>query len=201
MHCNALIPVKPLYNAKSRLRQRLPFEGRRKLVLEMLDHVITVLLKCKDVKRVTVVTSDNRIVEHVSKFHIHIFPESGSGHNHALIEAAEFEKHIRTQHLLSISSDLPILKVKDIQQMIKLAKIYDVVLASSKDGGTNALLTNTPLSIPFVFGKKSLEKFIRLAKNRNLSSYIYTSNTSEFDIDTVEDVALLGKIDKSYTRI
>ncbi len=59
----ALIPVKSLNEAKSRLADSLTHEQRKTLVLEMLHHVITTLLASNVLAGVTVVSPDPFVLE------------------------------------------------------------------------------------------------------------------------------------------
>lgn len=188
MTYHALIPVKSLKNAKSRLANNLSLEERKNLVLAMLNHVISILQSVKKISQITLVTSDQTIQEHINYDNISIFPEEKVGHNPALTVAA----HHETATLLTISADLPLLTRDDVRQLLSLASLYDIVLAPAKDKGTNAILMK-PLALPYLFGKNSFEKYSNEAKKRNLTVGIYKSQTTAFDIDTIADFHLLQK--------
>ena len=189
MELHALIPVKSLSLAKSRLAEKFSEAERSKLVLSMLDHVLETLHSCKEIKKILVVTPDELVKKHVLELGFTVMPEGKPGHNPALIEAAQKEEV--SSKLLTISADLPLITHKDIHEMIKLSLTHDVVLAASKDNGTNALLLAKPLLLPYLFGKNSLEKYNNAAAELGLTVTIYQSNTMAFDVDTIADVEIL----------
>jgi len=190
MKINALIPVKSLSDAKSRLAQEYSFYERKELVFSMLNHILTVLKSCNDIKEITLVTPDELIKKYVLKLGVNVLPEEKHGLNQTLTFAAQ--KETKTLGLLTIFADLPFLKKNDIEQMINYARNYEVVLASSKDNGTNAILLKKPLLLPYLFGNNSFKKYFEEAKKAKLKTTVYTSKTIAFDIDTVEDVKLLN---------
>jgi 2-phospho-L-lactate/phosphoenolpyruvate guanylyltransferase len=62
MHA-ALIPVKSLDKAKSRLATHLTQAQRAALVLDMLHHVISILQVSGVLRRIVVVSPDRRVLE------------------------------------------------------------------------------------------------------------------------------------------
>ncbi len=91
--------------------------------------------------------------------------------------------------MLTISADLPLLKVQDIRAMIVRAAEHPVVLAPSREGtGTNALLVCPPLALPYLFGTNSFHDYVQAAGQRQLSVSIYHSMGLAWDIDTIDDV-------------
>jgi 2-phospho-L-lactate/phosphoenolpyruvate guanylyltransferase len=67
-----------------------------------------------------------------------------------------------------------------------------VVLAASSEGtGTNALLTQPPLAVPYVFGPGSLQRYEEEARMLHLSSTLYKSCTTAMDIDTINDLEMV----------
>lgn len=182
----ALIPIKSLHNAKSRLAESFSLEERNKLVLQMLEHVLTTLTTSKIITSISIVTPDISVEQFVKKFSVSIIREEKSGYNQSLTYAAQKEN--KKEKLLSLPADLPFLTMKNIHEMYELSKNCDVVIAPSKDGGTNAILTQFPLQIPYLFGRNSFEKYKDEIRKRNLSVGIYESKTISFDVDTINDV-------------
>jgi 2-phospho-L-lactate/phosphoenolpyruvate guanylyltransferase len=186
MELHALIPVKSLRLAKSRLAENFSEAERSTLVLSMLDHVLETLKSSKEITKIIVVTPDELVEKHVLESGFTVIPEEKPGHNPALTAAAQKEND--GEKLLTISADLPLITQEDIHEMITLSLTHDVVLASSKDNGTNALLLAKPLLLPYLFGENSLEKYKKAAKELGLTVAIYQSKTMAFDVDTITDV-------------
>ena len=192
MRYRALIPVKSLDQAKSRLADHLTREERATLVFDMLHHVIQILRESQAFEQIAVVSTDNRVLERVSLWGALPRPEERPGHNPALLAAALREMATGAEALLTISADLPLLQVSDIEGMIALARQYDVVLAPSREAtGTNALLVHPPLAIPYVFGIGSLQRYLVESRQRQLSSVFHTTTGLTLDIDTIEDLEML----------
>lgn len=189
MRMNALVPVKSLSQAKSRLADHLTLHQRQSLVLDMLHHVLSVLVESECFERITVVSPDERVLAHACEWGVRGLPEEIAGHNEALRAAARREKLSGTPGLLTISADLPVLDIKDIRQMAALAIRHDLVLAPARDEtGTNAILARPPLAAPYLFGPHSFRRYRRAAYKRGLETAIYQSIGTSLDIDTIDDL-------------
>ncbi len=189
MAYRALIPIKVLHEAKSRLAAYVPLEQREQLVIDMLHHVITALHNSEQFEHVAVVSADSRVLTLARRWGALPRIEEAQGHNAALHAAALREVESGATALLTISGDLPLLTVDDIHRLIEAAQHYDVVLAPSHEGtGTNALLVHPPLALPYRFGVNSLEHYLTEARQRNMSSTQCTSHGLSQDIDTIDDL-------------
>lgn len=83
----------------------------------------------------------------------------------AIDEYRDFDK------VLIIPADVPLVLKCDIHTLINKGKEYDIVIAPSKGGGTNALLLE-PKAIPLRFGELSFFKHIEEAK-KEISAFMY----------------------------
>jgi 2-phospho-L-lactate guanylyltransferase len=195
MKYRALIPVKSLQEAKSRLAMHLTPSQRAQLMLEMLHHVLCVLGESRAFESIAVVSSDHYVLEQAQRWGAQARAEQARGHNPALHAAALHELATGANEstaLLTISADLPLLRVQDVYTLLELAEQYDVVLAQSQERtGTNALLVHPPLAVPYVFGPHSLQRFIAEAQQRHLRYTCYHSLGLSLDIDTYNDLTAL----------
>jgi len=190
----AIIPVKSLSEAKSRLAPHFSLHQRETLALDMLRHVVQTLCASQEFELVSVVSPDMRVLEKARTWGARALFEERSGHNPALHMAALRELAEGADALLTISADLPLLTPDDIGVMVERSTRFDVVLAPSMDGtGTNAMLARPPLAVPYLFGINSLQKHLRAASRRGLSASLYTSRGLSLDIDTIEDVQELER--------
>ena len=89
MKYSALIPVKALDLAKSRLAPHLSRQQRMTLVLDMLQHVLQALNASKAFERIYVVSVDSRVLELARHQGAYPLLETQQGHNPALQEAAQ----------------------------------------------------------------------------------------------------------------
>jgi len=184
----ALIPVKSLSEAKSRLADHLTLRQRRNLVLDMLHHVLRVLRESNLRQDVAVVRPDLQVLEQAKAWGAQALVEQQHGHNPAL-QASRRALAPGASALLTISADLPLLQPGDIRSMIEQSMDYQVVLAPSRDGtGTNALLVRPPLALPYLFGPNSLHSYHQAAEQWQLSSTIVNSIGLALDIDTIDDL-------------
>jgi 2-phospho-L-lactate guanylyltransferase len=189
MRYRALIPVKALSAAKSRLIPYLSQEQRNTLVLAMLRHVLRTLQDSNMLEQISVVSPDSQVLDYARECGVQALAEELPGHNASLHAAALKELAAGTPALLTIAADLPLLQAGDIRAFLEQSYNYPVVLAPSRDGsGTNALLTRPPLALPYLFGINSLQKYQRAANERQLSNTIYNSVGLALDIDTVDDL-------------
>ncbi len=189
MKCNALIPVKSLSTTKSRLTSSLTQHQREKLVLDMFHHVLRVLFASEVLDTVSVVSSDLQILENAYLWGAKPILEEYHDHNQALHSAALSEISEGATKLLTISADLPLLTTQEIRCFYSWSLLHDLVLAPSRDGtGTNAILVQPPLAVPYVFGLGSLQSYIDSAKEKQLSYSTYHSIGLALDIDTIDDL-------------
>jgi 2-phospho-L-lactate guanylyltransferase len=191
----ALIPVKHLNLAKSRLAPHLASEQRANLMLEMLQHVITTLRASEAFERITVVSPDQQVLELAQRWGAYAHQEEVAGHNAALHAAALHDLAAGTSGLLTISADLPLLNLCDVRGLLERAATYELVLAPSREGsGTNALLARPPLVIPYRFGPDSLYLHRQEAERHHLRFSLYQSRGLALDVDTIEDLATSRKL-------
>lgn len=189
MKYSALIPVKSLTTAKSRLAPSLTQHQRAMLVLDMLHHVLGVLQDSELFEHVTVVSPDERVLELSHLWGARVVSEEQQGHNPALHAAALREYAEGVTALLTISADLPLLSIQDIRCMFEQSRQHEIVLAPSREGtGTNAILVRPPLVVPYVFGPDSFHNYIEAARQRHLSYTTYHSTGLALDIDTIDDL-------------
>ena len=185
----ALVPVKTLTAAKSRLAVHLSPSERETLVLDMLRHVLYVLHASEALEQVVVVSPDERVLERARDWGAQAWPEEAPGHNPALHAAAMRIRAKGASALLTISADLPLLRVQDIRALISRAANHPIVIAPSREGtGTNALLVQPPLALPYLFGVNSFHRHVQAAGQRQLSVSIYYSTGLAWDIDTIDDI-------------
>ncbi|GCE12705.1 2-phospho-L-lactate guanylyltransferase [Tengunoibacter tsumagoiensis] len=197
MKYTALIPVKSLDEAKSRLATHLTAVQRASLMLDMLRHVICTLRTSQVLSSISVVSADTRVLERAQEWGASTWLEEQAGHNPALTAAAKRELINGSNALLTISADLPLLTTREVQEMVDLAHHYEVVLAPSQDQtGTNAILVRPPLALPYLFGVNSLPRHQREAQQQKLSHVLYSSLGLALDIDTIDDITQLETLEQ-----
>ena len=66
-----------------------------------------------------------------------------------------------------------------------------IIIAPSRDGGTNALMLQPAQAIPFAFGRDSFLRHQRLAAEDGIPIRVVESDSLLFDIDLPEDYRLV----------
>ena len=198
---SALVPVKSLDEAKSRLATHLTHTQRAALMLDMLHHVVCVLRQNETLANINIVSSDEHVLTQVRAWGALALHEESAGHNPALSSAASRLLAAGTDALLTISADLPLLQPQHIQDMIEQSRNHHIVLASSQDKtGTNAILVRPPLAVPYVFGINSFQHYQQEAQQRHLSTATYMSLGTALDIDTIDDITALEQYEQSQQK-
>ena len=186
----AIIPVKPLKNAKSRLAPALLPNQRFELAQAMFRHVLSVTTTIQQVTGVLVISRDTKALAIAREFGAKTLQEGTlSNLNPALLRATMVVKSWRADAVLILPADLPFINAEDIRAMIELADDRSLVIATDRDrDGTNALLVRPPGAIEYEYGKGSYERHIRLAEATGLGVTVYQSERMALDIDVPGDL-------------
>jgi 2-phospho-L-lactate guanylyltransferase len=190
MNLHAIVPVKRLQLAKSRLAPVLTPPQRRRLVLDMLDQVLASLRRAR-VRTIWVVSADPDIRATAAAQQASPIEEQGDGLNSALEQARRVARAGGAGPLLVVPADVPLLTPDDVSAMVLLLQAgADVVLAPDAAGrGTNALALRAGVELPFSFGEGSAERHQRLAAERGLTVRRLLSPTLGLDVDDAAGLA------------
>ncbi len=186
----AIVPLKPLDNAKSRLASALSPAQRLELATAMFRHVLSVTTTVQQVTGVLVVSRDTRALAIAREFGAKTLQEGAfSNLNPALLRATMVVESWRADAVLVLPADLPFVNADDIQAMIGLAENRSMVIATDRGSdGTNALLVRPPGAIQYEYGAGSYRRHIDLAKRAGLHVAVYRSDRLALDIDIPEDL-------------
>jgi 2-phospho-L-lactate guanylyltransferase len=194
----AVVPVKSLETAKSRLSTTLSAEERARLVETLLRRVLRALADSGSIAQSAVVSPDPRALAIAAAAGAAALPQAGTGLNEALEQARTWAVAGGADTLLVLLGDLPLLEGADIAAMAEIAAdpVWGapvVVLAPDRHRrGTNALLLRPPDTLPFHFGYDSYAKHVDEARAGGVELMIYRSPGTEFDLDTPGDLLDLG---------
>jgi len=183
----AVVPMKSMDLAKSRLAAVLDSAGRHALARQMLDHVLATLREA-GVKSVRVASGD----------------EGEGDLNADVTAAARLVQSEGASDLLLVMADLPFLTASDIAAMLKAgrqgAAARAVVIAEAKDGGTNALLLRPPTVLEFAFAthRPSARTHAELGRRAGIEPVIVRRPGLARDIDTPSDLAALAVDHPAY---
>lgn len=192
----AVVPMKPLGEAKARLALALEASARAQLSRDLLVRTLIVLGQADGISRTAVISRDMQVLKIARQNGAWAMYETGRGLNAALEQATRVAEANGVKSLLIVPADLPNLTEGDVEAMIGLAiKPPCVVIAPDRrEQGTNALLVSPPGLIPYAFGENSCAEHQRLARAAGRLE-LYRSNGTAFDLDVPEDVRALGPLD------
>ena len=189
----AIIPMKPLEAAKSRLAPRLSRTERQALALNVLEHVVRQASRAS-LHSVWVVGGGPVVRCLALKNGAQWHEDATSGLNACLSESFE----MAFQHGLSplyLPGDLAMLDWPDIQALTRSLRPGTnlVICPDEKIEGTNALLL--PHDSPFkpLLGPDSFRRHMDSAQSLGLSAAIYNSPGLAFDLDTPADIEELER--------
>ena len=187
----AIIPIKSLHNAKTRLASVLSPAERADLARDMLLHVVDILSKSGAIERIAVISQEPS--ELALPTSVTILPQSLPGLNNLLEQGREWAASCGAEALLTIFADLPLLTTGDISRMVELGEQPGtVVLAPDRHNcGTNALLSHPPALARFAFGPSSLDAHVALAQSAGATVHLLNAPGLALDIDTLDDLGYL----------
>lgn len=185
----AVIPVKSLVHAKSRLGAVLSPEERETLALWMLDHVLDVLLQCREIDKVFLACSDDAVIarEYCRK-KLSFLPDFGNL-NETAEEAGRLLHRQGFSSMLFLFGDLPLLSPRDIERALLAAQKCPVLFMPDRHGmGTNGFLSALPMEFAAQFGNHSLERHIAAAQKAGFPHKLLKTRGFGSDIDTPQDL-------------
>jgi len=188
----AVIPVKPLRLAKSRLSSVLSPEERQHFAETMLRHVLDVVTSVPQMTGTLVISRDNHALAVAREYGAKTIQESGAPElNNALMRATSVIASWRTDAMLILPADLPLVATEDITSIIKLGSQdpISVVIATDRNkDGTNALFIRPPGLIDYAYGDGSYQRHAVLARDAGAVVNVYESDRMWQDIDHPEDI-------------
>ncbi len=189
----ALVPVKRLGAAKSRLAGHLAAADRDALTLAMLGDVVEALRGVAQIERVAVVTPDPVVADAARAAGALGDLRQAPGLNPAL-DAAAAALTAPGEPLLVVLGDVAGARESDLAALFAaLAALggRGAVLAPARDGGTAALLRAPWDVIPSCFGEDSAKAHRLAAEARGVPLRELALASLAIDLDRPEDIAAL----------
>ncbi len=197
----AIIPVKRLGAAKTRLSCLLSDSERREFCLEMLEDVLVTVRKTRCIHWTVVVSVDPTVLQVAKRLCAVPLMESQPGLNQAVSEAIDWCVQNGAKSALILPADIPSVTPRDLNRIFSLGKEAAMVISPSRSGdGTNALLLTPPNTLPTFYGKHSFSRYIKEASKRAIGFRTIKMPRIALDIDTVEDLADFVKLNTKETN-
>lgn len=184
----ALVPVKRLDQAKSRLAPYLAPDARQSLQRTMLAHVLGELARTPGLDAVAVVSADAEAAAICARFGARHVPESGQGLNPALAEGCAAIAALGARFIAIVPADLPELVAADVTAALAEVRATGatLVVPDHEGIGTNGLVFPAERPPRFAFGPDSYRRHLAEpgARPCPLASLAR-------DLDRLEDLAAL----------
>lgn len=183
-----LIPVKTLGDAKQRLSSFLTPQERTELGLAMLADV---LAETAGWKMRFLVTRDPRASDLGRSLGCEIVPEHEAGLNAALALGTKHAIAANVRRLLVLPADVPAVTEEDLCALFAFSE--QVVVVSSSDGGTTALLRSPPDVIGTAFGDDSARTHLGKAGSAGVRARHARAASLLLDVDDYSDLMDLAE--------
>jgi 2-phospho-L-lactate guanylyltransferase len=187
----ALVPVKRLDAAKSRLRETLPGDALPRLARAMLEDLLEALLAVPELDVVAVVTEDSEAARVAEAQGAEALLLSDAGLNPSLTAGAERLAGRGLDALLVVLGDVAGATPADLGALLAAGRPLQspwAVLAPSADGGTAALLRSPPDAFPNAFGPDSAARHREAAQRAGVPLRELCLPSLRVDLDGAEDV-------------
>jgi 2-phospho-L-lactate guanylyltransferase len=190
----ALVPFKCFTRAKGRLRTRYSDSQVEQLGRAMLADVLEALSGARKLERVTVLTDDTAVADVAREGRASVRLRQPDPGLNPVIEDADRELlELGFDASLVVLGDLPLLRARDIDEVVDAGGTHHVVIVPSSDGGTAILLRRPPGIIRARFGPQSARAHANEARARGQEPFCLTKLGDEvaLDLDTPEDAQRL----------
>ncbi len=188
---HALVPLKPLRYAKSRLCPALDTAAREQLVQDMCERVLATLQQVPQLACVWLVSSEPRAPYLAAKYGARHLPDDVGTLNGALQAGITAVARAGGAAVVILPADVPLATPADIHTLLDLllAAPQRLVIAPGHDlDGTNALAFGLPLPFALQYGSASFQAHTAAARAHGWSVQVVTSTTLALDIDTPADL-------------
>ena len=199
-HVVAIIPVRGLERAKTRLGEVLDAEERRALVGRLLRRTIRAAIVTPGIRAVAVVSPDPEALAMAADLGAVTLPQGGGGLNEGLADGRAWARELGATALLVVPADLPAIGPTQLERVLvaardRLAASHAgvdraalVVLVPDRAGeGTNLLLLSPPGVVAFRFGPGSRAAHADAAARAG-AAYLELSGPLRLDLDTPDDL-------------
>lgn len=155
----------------------------------MLADMLSTLREAPQIEGMIVVSPSEEILRFAERMGAETIRDPGLELNQAFKLGISHAVSKGATSVLLMPSDLAFLKIYDIENIVNMATSpREVVIAPSKDNGTNALFLRPPDIIELRFGGESFPLHVEEAKHAGVTPRIYRSFTVSTDIDEPADL-------------
>jgi 2-phospho-L-lactate guanylyltransferase len=184
---DALVPLKRLDYAKTRLASVLDPPTRVRVMRALLDHTLEQVRAAPSIRSVTLVSSAVEAPSIAAEHGVAYFDDRGLPWNDAL--AAAIAEAVTTDAVAIVSADVPLLVTDDVERFVAALTQNGAVIARATDAGTNGVAMQPAGAMPTTFGVKgSAARHAALAMESGLTPVIVDIPGLAHDLDTAADL-------------
>jgi 2-phospho-L-lactate guanylyltransferase len=191
MKIAAVIPMKSLHSAKSRLSNILTAKQRKNLAMYLLDATIKELKKSNFISEIVIVSSDEAVKHYSCLNHIKFIKDSEEGVNKAILLADKYCIDNGINANIVIPQDLPFISAKEIDKICTISNKYHkciIICPSKRFDGTNILFRKPPDVIKTHYDDNSYMNHLKEASKFKIPIESLDIVKLRFDLDTEDDL-------------
>lgn len=192
----ALVPLKDLVEAKTRLAGLLSPSERRALAQAMLEDVLALLACHPEISGTTLVSDDPAAYLLAAQYGAAHWPETDLGCRglNAVVHSASAKlMDSCDEPILLLHADLPLLSIEDITAVLVARRASrGLVVGCDRHGtGTNLLCFDAASAPRFCFGQDSCARHLAAASDQGIGSTVLRRPGIGLDVDEPRDLELL----------
>lgn len=201
----AIVPVKPMGQAKSRLAGVLSDDARRALSYELIKRTLEAVSDVPEIERVLIISKDHDVLRLANTYGAMMVWEKGQlpDLNRALRQATSVAADGGAEAIMVLPTDLPLITCNEIRNFIaSIRRPPEIIIAPDRRReGTNALLLNPYDILEYQYGEKSFQAHVLQAQEKEVGVSVYVSPVFQFDLDLPEDLRLLQSSEISLSLL
>lgn len=191
MKIAAVIPMKSLHSAKSRLSNILTAQQRKNLAMYLLDATIKEIKKSCIISEIIIVSNDKAVKNYSCLNNLKYIKDSEEGVNKAVILADNYCIDNGINANIVIPHDLPFISAKEIDKICTRSNKYHkciIICPSKRFDGTNILFRKPPDVIKTHYDDNSYMNHLKEAYKFKIPIESLDIVKLRFDLDTKEDL-------------
>jgi 2-phospho-L-lactate guanylyltransferase len=191
MKIAAVIPMKSLHSAKSRLSNILTAQQRKNLAMYLLDATIKEIKKSCIISEIIIVSNDKAVKNYSCLNNLIFIKDSEEGVNKAVILADNYCIDNGINANIVIPHDLPFISAKEIDKICTMSNKYHkciIICPSKRFDGTNILFRKPPDVIKTHYDDNSYMNHLKEAYKFKIPIESLDIVKLRFDLDTKEDL-------------
>lgn len=191
MKIAAVIPMKCLHSAKSRLSNILTAKQRKNLAMYLLDATIKELKKSDFISEIVIVSSDEAVKHYSCLNNLKFIKDWDEGVNKAVMLADKYCIDNGINANIVIPPDLPFVSAKEIDKICIISNKYHkciIICPSKRFDGTNILFRKPPGVIKTHYDNNSYMNHLKEASKIKIPIESLDIVKLMFDLDTEDDL-------------